>query len=65
MEHVPLASTNLASIGYADGVLEVSFHSGATCAYSATEDEYRAFLAAPSPGKHFAAHFRSRAFVRR
>ena len=65
MERIPMVSSNIASAGYENGILEVEFTSGALYGYSATPEEWEAFQSAPSAGKYFAQHFKTRAFSRR
>lgn len=51
MTRIPVASSNLKSVGYENGILEVEFHSGWVYQYLHTnEDLFKALLAAPSKG---------------
>ena len=52
MNRIPVASTNVESVGYSNGVLEVRFRSGAIYHYyNASEALYYQFLNAPSKGQ--------------
>ncbi len=52
MKLIPVASSNVASIGYEAGVIEVHFHNGYAYRYpNCTEDLFNKFLLAPSKGK--------------
>ena len=56
MECIPVSSSNLASVGYQDGILEVAFKSGSVYQYTGVpESVYEALMSAPSHGKFFAA----------
>jgi len=60
-DHVPLTSSNVASIAYDpdEQVLEVRFHNASLYRYSGVPQEvYDAFLAAPSPGRFMWANIR-------
>lgn len=60
MECIPVSSSNLASVGYEEGVLEVAFKSGSVYQYSGVpEFVYKALMSAPSHGKYFAAYIRN------
>ena len=60
MERIPVSSSNLASVGYEDGILEIGFTSGAIYEYSGVpESVYEALMAAASHGKYFAAYIRN------
>ena len=57
----PVSSSNIASIGYENGILHVSFHSGSTYAYfNVPQFVYDELMAASSHGKYFHAHIRGR-----
>lgn len=61
MNHVTVASSNVATIGYDKPTrkMQVKFKSGATYEYENVPPEVHAkFLNAPSPGAHFAKHVR-------
>lgn len=52
MQMIPVHSSNVESVGYENGVIEVHFHNGHAYQYSgASEALFRDFLAAPSKGK--------------
>ncbi len=60
MERIPVSSSNLASVGYQDGILEVAFKSGSVYQYTGvSESVYEALMSAPSHGKFFAAFIRN------
>lgn len=60
MERIPVSSSNLASVGYQDGILEVAFKSGSVYQYTGVpESVYDALMSAPSHGKFFAAFIRN------
>lgn len=60
MERIPVSSSNLASVGYQDGILEVAFKSGSVYQYTGVPDSvYEALMSAPSHGKFFAAFIRN------
>lgn len=57
MHMIPAVSSNIASIGYENGTLYVSFHHGGLYAYSGVpESVYNGLMSAPSHGKYLAAH---------
>lgn len=58
-QHVKVESSNIESVAYGDGVLEVKFKSGSTHRYDGVPpDAHAALMAAPSKGAHFAKHIR-------
>ena len=60
MNRIPVVSSNLASIGYEGGVLEIEFKSGSVYQYSGVPASvYEALMSAPSHGKYFSAHIRN------
>lgn len=60
MERIPVSSSNLASVGYQDGILEIAFKSGSVYQYTGVpESVYDALMSAPSHGKFFAAFIRN------
>lgn len=61
MTRQAVTSSNVKSIGYADGVLHVEFKSGAVHAYyDVPADAHAALIAAPSIGKHYATFIRGK-----
>ena len=45
MERIPVSSSNLASVGYQDGILEVAFKSGSVYQYTGVpESVYEALI---------------------
>ena len=55
-----VVSSNIDSVGYADGKLFVEFKSGKTYSYPATESEVNTLKKAESIGSHFSRDFRGR-----
>ena len=54
MRMVPVASSDLAAVGYEHGTLYVEFHSGGTYRYTGVpECVHRELMAAPSHGRSF------------
>ena len=55
MDRTPVKSSNIASIGYEDGTLEIEFNSGGDVYqyYAVPEGVYRDFMSASSQGKYF------------
>ncbi len=52
MQRTPVVSTNVSSIGYANGVIEVEFTDGSIYQYFCTNEYvFRNFLNAPSKGR--------------
>jgi hypothetical protein len=63
MTHVPVQSSNLESVAFEDGTLEIKFKGNPHLyRYQATADEHKTLMGAPSKGKYFAATFKKRAF---
>ena len=59
MNMTPVSSSNIASIGYENGTLYVSFHHGGKYAYfNVPESVYHALMSAPSHGKYLAANIK-------
>ena len=57
MHMIPVVSSNIASIGYENGTLYVSFHHGGLYAYSGVpESVYNGLMSAPSRGKYLATY---------
>lgn len=52
MRRIPVSSSNVASIGYAEGVIEVEFNDGSIYQYlGVNEDIYRNFINSSSKGR--------------
>jgi len=51
MEHQKVKSSNVDSVGYEDGILEVKFHSGNTHQYQADADTHAALMKSKSIGR--------------
>jgi hypothetical protein len=61
MQRRPVVSSNIASVGWEDDVLEVEFRSGHIYVYqNVPEAEYQAALGASSPGKYIAHEIQGR-----
>ena len=59
MDRIPVVSSNLASIGYEDGILEIEFKTHSVYQYrNVPPSVYEALMSAPSHGKYFSAHIR-------
>ena len=65
MNLLPVVSTNVAAIGYENGVIEVHFHNGYAYRYpNCNEQLFRAFLNAPSKGSFVHTHLKGTGEVR-
>lgn len=61
MNMIPVQSSNVASIGYANGIIEVHFHNGYIYQYSGTtESLFNQFLNASSKGQFVHQHLKDR-----
>jgi hypothetical protein bpseD_00470 len=59
MQMIAVSSSNIASIGYENGILYVSFNNGALYSYSGVpEVEYRNLMSTASHGQYLAAHIK-------
>jgi len=59
MKRTPVLSSNIDSIGYEAGTLEIKFKSGNIYQYQGVpEHVYHELMAAPSKGSYFADHIR-------
>lgn len=59
MNMIPVASSNIASIGYENGTLYVRFRNGGTYAYlNVPQSVYNSLMSAPSCGSYLAAHIK-------
>jgi hypothetical protein len=57
---IPVDSSNLSSVGYDNGNLYISFHSGSTYRYfNVPESVYHELLSASSKGKYHAAYIKN------
>ena len=68
MQHTPVSSSNLRSVGYdpASQTLEVAFHGGRLYQYAGVpESVYRGLMSAGSHGRFFAAYIKYRYPTRR
>jgi hypothetical protein len=51
---IPVTSSNVASVGYEQGILYVKFHSGATYSYDdVSQEEFESLQSAQSVGSYF------------
>lgn len=61
MRMIPVASTNISSIGYESSILNVRFHSGGLYAYyNVPTSVYNGLMSAPSKGKYLDAYVKGR-----
>ena len=61
MEMQRVDSTDIASVGYADGILNIRFHSGGLYRYSNVPLAiYQSLISASSKGKYFHANIKGR-----
>lgn len=64
MQRIHVASSNVSSIGYENGVIEVAFHNGSIYQYYGTnENLFNQFLNAPSKGRF--VHYVLKGFINR
>lgn len=57
----PVKSSNIAKLGWNDGVLHVEFSNGGLFSYAGvTNQAYNELMAAKSIGSHFAKHIRTK-----
>lgn len=65
MQRIPVVSTNVNSIGYANGVIEVEFTDGSIYQYfGANEYVFKNFLNAPSKGRFIHYYLKGYAYQR-
>ena len=65
MNMVPVQSSNVSSIGYENGVIEVLFHNGYAYRYpNCNEQLFQEFLNAPSKGKFVHARLKGTGEIR-
>jgi hypothetical protein len=63
MNRTPVSSSNLESVGYENGTLEIRFHSGGTYQYSnVPEHVYQGLMGASSKGSYFDQHIKKAGF---
>jgi hypothetical protein len=59
MNRTPVSSSNLESVGYENGTLEIRFHSGGTYQYSnVPEHVYQGLMGATSKGSCFRSTYK-------
>lgn len=57
----PVKSSNIAKLGWSDGVMHVEFSNGGLFSYPGiSSQDYNELLAAKSIGSHFAKHIKSK-----
>ena len=60
MIRIPVSSSNIFSIGYDNGTLEIQFHSGGIYQYfNVPEHIYENLMSASSHGTYFASHIKN------
>ncbi|WP_347450729.1 KTSC domain-containing protein [Acetoanaerobium noterae] len=60
MNMIPVSSSNLSAVGYENGTLYVSFHSGGLYSYAnVPESVHKSLMSAGSKGSYFAAHIKN------
>lgn len=60
IERYKVDSSNIKSVGYADGVLVVEFKNGHLFAYDCTPEQFEAFAAAESKGRYYSLNIRGK-----
>ena len=61
IEMTPVVSSNVESVGFKDGKLQVQFKGGGLYSYNNVKPAvFEAFIKAPSPGKYFAANVKGK-----
>lgn len=59
MYRQPVSSSNISSIGYQNGVLEIEFHGGRVYQYNVPQSIYNGLMSASSHGKYFAEYIKN------
>lgn len=61
MKRIPIASSNIRSIGFENGEMHVEFANGRVYSYTGArvEEHYRAIMRAASAGSYLASHIRT------
>lgn len=60
MNHIPVSSSNLSSVAYDSGTLEIQFKNGRYYRYfNVPESVYLGLLTAPSKGRYFHRHIKT------
>lgn len=60
MKHISVYSSDIGSVGYENGVLEIAFNSGGLYQYSGVpEVVYEELMSASSHGRYFHAHIKN------
>ncbi len=61
MNRTPVRSSNIASVGYQDPMLEIAFvHGGVYQYFNVPERIYHGMMSAPSKGHYFHVHIKDR-----
>ena len=64
MNRIPVTSTNLMSVGYEHGTLEIEFRSGSVYQYyGVPENIYRGLMGASSKGTYHHQHIKNAGFT--
>ena len=65
MQRTPVVSTNVSSIGYANGVIEVEFNDGSIYQYFGVDEcVFKSFLEAPSKGRFVHYHLKGYQYLK-
>ena len=58
MNRQSVYSSNISSIGYENGILEIEFHGNRVYQYNVPQSVYNGLMSASSHGKYFAEHIK-------
>ena len=60
MQRQPVASSNIRSVGFENGAMEIEFTNGKVYRYTGpkVQEHYDGMMAAPSKGQYFGKHIR-------
>lgn len=59
MQRHSVSSSNISSIGYENGILEIEFHGNRIYQYNVPQSVYDGLMSASSHGKYFAEHIKN------
>ena len=65
MNHIPVSSTNVRSVGYENGILEIIFKDGSVYQWNVPESVYRELMATHSKGSFIHSRLKGRYGERR
>lgn len=66
MNRTPVRSSNIASVGYKNGTLEIAFFNGGVCQYfNVPEHIYQGLMSAASKERYFHDHIKDRYQIRK